>query len=96
MTAVPKYILKAPVSDHAKLVRFVEECLKQGVSLLAVYGPDCEILEQVIDEIIVADRRGEESVLCTSSHPGATLQEVTAFAQTWDAEEKGEVIQVAF
>ena len=41
MPLVRKIILHAPISDEALLDAFVEQCLKDGVSLVAVVGPDC-------------------------------------------------------
>lgn len=50
-----KIILHLPVSDEAFLGEFVEQCLRGEVSLIAVVGPGCARMEDLIDEIIVGD-----------------------------------------
>jgi hypothetical protein len=49
-----KVILHSPVSDEQLLFDFVERCLGHRVSILAIVGPGCSRLEDIVDEIVVA------------------------------------------
>lgn len=71
-----KVILHSPVSDERLLDDFVEQCLRDKVSILAVVGPGCSRLEDVIDEIVVGDGSDESRFLLTSSHPNSALEDV--------------------
>lgn len=86
MTFAPKLILHSPVSDQRLLDDFVEQCLRDEVSLLAITGPGCSHLEEVIDEIVVGDGSDANRFLCTSSHPNDDFDTVLNMVQTWDAE----------
>jgi acylphosphatase len=50
-----KIILHTPLANPAKLDSFVEDCLADGVVLIAVLGPDSEKVEDLIDELVVGD-----------------------------------------
>jgi len=79
----PKVVLCLPLSDEALLAPFVEDCLADNVSLIAVHGEDCERIEDLIDWVIVGDGTDEHRHITTSSHPGETLEEVLEFAAFW-------------
>jgi len=42
MKLARKIILHSPVSDERLLDQFVENCLRDNVSIIAVVGPGCE------------------------------------------------------
>jgi len=87
-----KIILHAPISDEALLDDFVEQCLRDNVSLIAVIGPDCNRIEDVIDEIVVGDGTDPARFLCTTSHAEEPLDEVMNMAITWEFE-RGDPVQ---
>jgi hypothetical protein len=72
----PKVILHSPVSDERLLADLVEQCLRDNVSILAVVGPGCARLEDVIDDLVVGDGSDESRYLLTSSHPDEPLEDV--------------------
>jgi hypothetical protein len=94
MPFAQKLILHSPVSDEKLLKVFVEQCLADGVSLLAIAGPGSEALEELIDWLVIADGSDPSRFLCTTSHPSESLDEVLSMASAWDAEKGGEVDQV--
>ena len=55
MKFVRKIILHSPISDEQLLGSFVEQCLQDEVSLVAVVGSGCRRIEDIIDEIVVGD-----------------------------------------
>jgi len=94
MPLARKIILHAPISDEALLDAFVEQCLHDGVSLVAVVGPDCSRVEDVIDEIVVGDGSDPTRFLCTTSHPDEPFEDVMNMAITWEFERGDSVEEV--
>jgi hypothetical protein len=86
MTFARKIILHSPVSDERLLDEFVERCLRDKVSLVAVVGPGCARLEDIIDEIVVGDGSDPVRFLCTTSHPHEPLDEVVNMVECWELE----------
>ena len=87
-----KIILHSPISDEALLDEFVERCLREGVSLIAVVGPDCARIEDLIDEIVVGDGSGPDRFLCTTSHPDEPFDDVMNLAIGWE-HERGDPVE---
>ncbi len=50
-----KIVLHCPVEDEGSLAAFVEQCLQDGVSLLAIIGPGSPELEEKIDWMVVGE-----------------------------------------
>ena len=94
MPFAPKLILHSPVSNAALLADFVEQCLVDRVSLLAIFGPASAVLEEQIDCLVIGDGSQPDRFLCTSSHPNEPLNEVLAMVDAWDDGEGGAVEQV--
>ncbi len=94
MPLARKIILQSPVSDEADLVRFVERCLAENVSLVAIYGPGSEELEEKIDWIVVGDGSDPNRFLCTTSHPEEPFEDVLNMAKAWESEPGGAVEEV--
>lgn len=86
MSLARKLILHVPVSNEVLLEGFVEQCLKDGVSLLAVFGLGCARIEDIIDEIVVGDGSDEDRFLCTTSHPDESFADVLNLVSTWEFE----------
>lgn len=92
MHGAPKYILHCPISDESRLDAFVEQCLAEKASLLAIFGPDSRRIEDIVDEIIVGDGSNEHRFMCTTSHPDETFEDVLEFVRIHDQEQAGEII----
>lgn len=86
-----KIVLRASPDGEAKLDRFVEECIRNGVKLIAVVGRDCARIEDVIDEIVVGDGSDQSRFILTSSHANETLEDVIEFVASLAGEYEGEV-----
>lgn len=96
MHARPKYILHSPLSDRTSLEAFVEQCLSENASLIAVFGLGSAELEDMIDEIIVGDGKESNRFICTTSHPNESYDEVLSFVTVWKSDEGGTVNEVRF
>ncbi len=88
MKLARKIILHSPVSDKRLLEPFVEQCLCDGVSLVAVVGPGCARLEDLIDEIVVADGSDPDRFVCTTSHPDESFTDVVNMVECWELERR--------
>ena len=86
MSLARKLILHVPVSDEALLDGFVEQCLKDRVSLLAIFGPGCARIEDIIDEIVMGGGSDKDRFLCTSSHPDESFTDVLDLVSAWELE----------
>jgi len=90
MRLKPRIVLHSPVSSQSKLEPFVQQCVRDGVQLIAVVGEGCEGLEEEIDWIAIENGSIPLSLIpTTSSHPNEPLEEVLEFAGLWicDGEE---------
>jgi hypothetical protein len=96
MTYAAKIVLHSPLADPSLLEQFVEDCLKDGVVLIAVIGRDARAVEDQIDDYIVGDGSDDSRFIVTSSHPDETLQEVLEFATMFDAGADAAVEEVRF
>ena len=76
MAFARKILLHTPISDERLLDDFVEQCLKDGVEIVAVFGPGCARIEDLIDWIVVGDGSDDGRFLLTSSHPRDSLEDV--------------------
>jgi hypothetical protein len=88
MPLARKIILHSPVSDEDGLAAFVEQCLADGVSLLAIVGPGSDELEETVDWLVVADGSDTDRFLCTTSHPAAALDEAVNMVTHWELERR--------
>lgn len=92
MTFARKIVLHSPVSDESLLEPFVEQCLHDEVSIIAVFGRGSRRLEDIIDEIVVGDGSDPDRFVCTSSHPDEPLDDVLNMLSSWEME-RGDPIQ---
>lgn len=94
MALARKIILHSPILAEADLGNFVERCLTEDVSLLAIIGPGAASLEDQVDWIVIGDGSNPSRFLCTTSHPDEPLEDVLGMVNAWDAGANGHVEQV--
>ena len=87
MAYPPTVVLALPLSSPDALAPFVEQCIVDPVVLIAVWGPDCEQIEDEIDWLIVGDATDETRFITTSTHPDESLEEAIEFAGGWVSED---------
>ena len=93
MTYAPKIVLRLPISDLDLLDFFVEECLRDGVSLIAIVGTGASKIDDIIDELVVGDGSDPGRYITTAFHEDATLEEVLEFARMWEVD-RGQAVQL--
>jgi len=94
VTFARKILLHTPVSDERLLDPFVEQCLQDNVSIIAVFGPGSRRLEDIIDEIVVGDGSDPERFVCTTSHPDEPLDDVLNMLRYWEIEQNDPIEEV--
>jgi hypothetical protein len=92
VTYARKILLHSPVADESQLNAFVEQCLKDDVSIIAVFGPESRRIEDIIDEIVVGDGSDPDRFVCTTSHSEEPLDDVLNMLKYWELE-SGDPIQ---
>ena len=83
MKLKPRIVLHSPVTNASALRSFVDQCLRDGVRLIALVGDNCAALEEQIDWMIIRDGFDPDRLVCTSSHPNQDVGEVLEFASSW-------------
>lgn len=81
-------VLILPLSNPAALPAFVETCVADRVSLVAVWGPGCRAVEDEIDELRIGNgSQANARFFCTTAHEDETLDETIEFAELWVSED---------
>ncbi|MBR1222684.1 hypothetical protein JQ557_32115 [Bradyrhizobium sp. U87765 SZCCT0131] len=93
MSYAPKIVLQLPLSSLDALDAFVEDCIRDGVSLIAIVGKDASKVDDIIDELVVGDGSDPSRFITTSFHPDETVEEVLEFARAWERE-KDQAVQL--
>ncbi|MBN8989778.1 MAG: hypothetical protein J0H42_16115 [Rhizobiales bacterium] len=93
MTYAKKIVLQLPLSSLDALDVFVEECVRDGVSLIAIVGENASKIDDIIDELVVGDGSDSSRQIVTSFHPNETVDEVLEFARNFQREE-GQAVQL--
>jgi hypothetical protein len=82
--------------DEALLEPSVEDCLREGVELIAVVGEGCEYVHDLIDEIVVGDGSDDSRFIMTSWHEDESVEEASEFAAIFGDGGRGGVQLVEF
>ena len=86
-----KVVLRCVSEPLPGLGPLVEAFLRDGVKFVGVVGPGAAHVEELIDELVVADGTDEERFILTSSHEGESLQDAVEFAKGLTGDYSGEV-----
>ena len=92
-----KIVLRSRWGYRPGLDSLVADFKRDGVLFVGVVGKDCDIIEDIIDELCIDDDSGEEGyALLTSSHVDGTIEEAVSFAQALGGKYSGTVEVVEF
>jgi hypothetical protein len=91
MAFARKVVLHTPNGLPKDMAEVAERLVEDGVAFVAAVGPDCEVVEEIVDETAVGDGSTDHPFILTSSHPNETLQEAIAFARQLTGEYAGDV-----
>lgn len=74
-----KLVLISDTGYHKKHDGLLRSLLDRGYELFCVVGLDCEVWEEVMDQIAIGNGN-EPRYITTTSHPGETEKDVIEFA----------------
>jgi hypothetical protein len=77
----PKVVLHSPV-DETALEEFVDKCLRDGVVSISVVGDRCDVVEDLLDDLLIGDG-SERRFIVTTAHVGESAEEVVEFVRTY-------------
>jgi hypothetical protein len=89
-----KVVLSCPHGTTPGLDSLVEDFIRDGVIFVAVVGPDCSNIEDLIDWTVIGPDGTRDYHLLTSNHPGQSIDEAVAFARSLTGEFAGDEVQV--
>jgi hypothetical protein len=75
-------------SSHDELLR---DLIERKIGLFCAVGQDCELWEDVMDELVVGPTGECAWHVTTSSHPDETTADVVAFAEMFHLDGPGDV-----
>ena len=84
MSYAPKIVLQLPLSNPDLLEPFVEACIRDGVTLIAIVGEGASKVDDIVDELVIGDASDSSRFIITTFHPDETLDEVMEFARMWE------------
>jgi DNA-binding MurR/RpiR family transcriptional regulator len=79
MPYAKKIVLHSLSGYSMELDGLVEQFLKDDARIVAVCGVDCSTLDDIVDELVVADGSNPSRELLTSFHPDESVEEVMYF-----------------
>ena len=97
MPYAKKIVLRSRWGYRPGLDSLVADFKRDGVLFVGVVGTDCDIIEDIIDELCVGGDDGAAAyAMLTSSHVDGTVEEAVSFAQSLGGQYSGAVEVVEF
>lgn len=90
-----KLVLISKSGYSSKHDVFPVSLLDEGYELFCVVGKDCELWEEIMDEIAVGDGTNSRYIT-TTSHPDESVEAVISFAESWPTEHPSGIRVVSF
>ena len=82
MPYAKRIVLNCPRGYRVELDALVERFIQDRVAFVAVVGEDCAEVESIIDGLIVGEGSDTGRYILTSSHPGKSVGDAIAFANS--------------
>jgi hypothetical protein len=86
-----KIVLVSRAGYDPRLDELVRQFVDNGVKFVGVVGVDCELIEEIIDELVVGDGSDRTAYILTSAHPRETVVKAIKFAEGLDGDYAGQV-----
>ena len=95
MPYAKKIVLRSRWGYRPGLDTLVEDFKRDGVQFVAVIGKDCDIIEDIIDELY-GDAGTMHSTMLTTSHVDGTLEEALLLVQSMNGRDAEDVQVIEF
>jgi predicted CopG family antitoxin len=89
-----KYLVISKTGHTSSMSELIQKLIEHRPRLIAFYGKDCSLLEDICDEEIVGDGREPLLEITTTSHPDETLENVINLVELWDIKEIGKIFEL--
>lgn len=86
-----KIVLHCPYGIPACIEALVAQFVADGVIFVAVVGPACREIEDMVDDASIAAGSPDKNFILTSSHPDESVSEAIEFAERLTGEYEGPV-----
>jgi hypothetical protein len=86
-----KIVLHCPHGIPAGIEALGAQFVADGVVFVAVVGPACREIEDMVDDASIAAGSPDQNFLLTSSHPDESVSEAMEFAERLTGEYEGPV-----
>ena len=91
MNSAPKVVLVSKSGYSAQHDHLLLSLIDRRIKLFCVVGRDCQLWEEVMDELVVGPTGEGDLDLTTTSHTDESVEEVIAFAESWNLDERSGV-----
>ena len=86
-----KIVLHCPNGIPAGIDALLDQFVADGVNFVAVVGPACREIEDMVDDASIAAGSPDQNFILTSSHPEESVSEAIEFAERLTGEYEGTV-----
>lgn len=91
MSFSKKIVLHCPNGIPASMTELAAQLVKEGVKFVAVVGPACREIENMVDDASISAGSPDQNFVLTSSHLGESIEEAIEFAERLTGEYEGPV-----
>jgi len=91
MLFAKKLVLHCPNGLPVGIAELATQFVADGVKLVAVVGPACREIEDIIDDAAIQAGSPGKNFILTSAHPDESLADVVAFAEWFVGDYDGPV-----
>ncbi|MDP5138669.1 hypothetical protein ORJ04_22230 [Rheinheimera baltica] len=85
-----KFVLISESGYSKKHDKLLLNLLEQGYELFCAVGKDCEVWEEIMDELSVGDGSNSRYIT-TTSHPEESIEDVIEFAKLFSINKESDV-----
>lgn len=86
-----KTVLHCPSGIPAGIGALLDQFVADGVNFVAVVGPACREIEDMVDDVSIAAGSPDQNFILTSSHPDKSVSEAIEFAERLTGKYEGPV-----
>lgn len=88
-----KYLVVSKSGNTPSADEMIQSLVKYEPRLIAFFGKDCALLEDICDEYCVGDGQSPKEII-TSSHPDEPIQDVSNFVANFEHQTIGKTFEL--
>ncbi|MCC6670903.1 MAG: hypothetical protein IT458_07575 [Planctomycetes bacterium] len=83
MSVAKKVVLVSKHGYRSSHDSLLLSLIERRIELFCAVGQDCELWEEIMDELVVGPKGACPWHVTTTSHPGESVEQVVEFASLW-------------